>query len=313
MANLPASIDAPQRVTIVEVSARDGIQNEQVEFSTKEKIDLIEGSVNAGIRRIEVASFVNPVRVPQMADGNDVVAGLSKLSLTKAIGLVLNMRGMQRAIETPIRDVNFVIAATDAFSKANQGSTVAESLRVLEEVASLAHEHDIFLGVTISVAFGCPFEGEVSLTKLSSILRHLASINVKEVALADTIGVAVPPQVEASVALASDILGDEKAIRCHFHNTRNTGYANVFAALSRGVRIFDASIGGIGGCPFAPRSTGNIATEDLAFMLERAGYDTGLDLDMLIAVNESLTRKMGRELPGLIARAGIYPESLANS
>ena len=296
-----------RKITIVEVSARDGIQNESVNFNTQEKIRLIEQSVAAGIRRLETCSFVNPLRVPQMADALEVMDGLSPQARRAAIGLVLNERGLDRALEAGLRQINYVVVVSETFSQKNQGISVRDNLSMLAKVVQRAKEAAISVSVTLSAAFGCPFEGEVSVESLIEVVQRVAETGPDEIALADTVGAAVPPMVSERIGLTQEVIGAMTDLRCHFHNTRNTGLANAYAAVLAGVSILDSSIGGIGGCPFAPRATGNIATEDLAFMLERSGYSTGLDFNALFSIADWLAIKLGKELPAMVSRAGLFP------
>ncbi|MDA8101391.1 MAG: hydroxymethylglutaryl-CoA lyase [Nitrospiraceae bacterium] len=302
--------DGAQRplVTIVEVSARDGLQNEAVEFSTGEKARLIEESVAAGLTRVESCSFVNPKRVPQMADAEAVMEGLSPTARAASIGLVLNERGIDRAIAAGLPEINYVVVATETFSRRNQGMSVDENLAQLSRVIPRAKEAGIRTSVGISAAFGCPYEGEVSEAVIAELAKRIAELQPEEIGLADTIGAGVPPMVADRVGLTKEVIaGSSIGLRCHFHNTRNTGVANAYAAVLEGVRALDASIGGIGGCPFAPRATGNVATEDLVFMLERSGYSTGVDLEALFAITDWLGEKLGKPVPGLLSRAGNFP------
>jgi hydroxymethylglutaryl-CoA lyase len=306
-------------VEIVEVAPRDGLQNEQVTLGTADKVELIRRAAAAGARRIEVASFVNPARVPQMADAEAVIAALPGVldgwhpdggagaAGVTPIGLVLNRRGLERALATGIGEINYVIGATDEFSQANQGMSTAASLAAWGEVASAAHEAGIRASVTISVAFGCPFAGEVPPGHVADLAGAAAAAGADEVALGDTIGAGVPGQVAALVTAVA-ATAPSVPLRCHFHNTRNTGLANAYAAVEAGVRILDASVGGVGGCPFAPAATGNIPTEDLAWMLGRMGVATGLDLAALIDTATWLGERLGKaQLPALLGRAGIFP------
>ena len=291
---------------IVEVSPRDGLQAEDVVLDTPTKVELIARAVAAGVRRIEVASFVNPKLVPQMADGEAVVAALPHRDDVTWIGLVLNRRGVERAIATGLREVNGVVVCTDTFGERNQGVTAMGSVEVFGEVASAAHAAGVRPTATISVAFGCPYEGEVPVVRLADIAKRCADAGAAEIAIADTIGVADPvavtDRIEAVRAAVPDV-----PLRAHFHNTRNTGIANAYAAVQAGVDVLDASLGGIGGCPFAPNATGNIPTEDLAFMLERMGIDTGLDLAALIEIVPWIEERLGKRVPGLLAKAGLFP------
>ncbi len=296
-------------VQIVEVSPRDGLQNDPATLTTEQKVGLVQRALAAGLRRAEVASFVNPKRVPQMADAEDVVAGAAALPGRddhSLIGLVLNVRGFERAAATAVDEVNLVVAASDSFAQRNQGMSVQDAVRSVAEVVPLALAQGIAPTVTVSTAFGCPFEGEVPVDRLVAVVAELAATGVEEIAIADTIGVAVPADVRARVRAVRTATGDVR-LRAHFHNTRNTGYANALAAYEEGVRVLDSSLGGIGGCPFAPRATGNIATEDLVYLLERSGVDTGVDLDALIAASDWLGEQLGRPTPSLVSKAGGFP------
>lgn len=299
------------RIEIVEVSARDGLQNEKLTvFSTAQKIALIERMVAAGARRLEVASFVRPDAVPQMADAEAVIAGLSLPDDVITIGLVMNKRGALRALETTVREIGAVCVASDSFAKANQGMTSMESVGIATDIVALARREGRRAQVTIGGAFGCPFEGEVDPGHVLSMAARLAEAGPVELALADTIGIAVPRQVSDLVARVRGAVGD-LPIRVHLHNTRNTGYANAVAAIEAGAATLDASVGGIGGCPFAPNATGNIATEDLLYLLHRSGIETGLDLDKTIETARWLGGEMGRDVPGLLSRAGPFPSNQA--
>jgi hydroxymethylglutaryl-CoA lyase len=294
-------------VEIVEVAPRDGLQNDPARLTTQQKVELIERCVAAGVRRIEVASFVNPARVPQMADAEAVLAALPTRHHATWIGLVLNERGMQRAAATSAGEVNVVVVCTDTFSERNSGMSTADAVAMAGRVAKLAQEAGRSVSVTLAAAFGCPFEGEVPVARVAGLAGELAALGIGEVALADTIGVAVPVDVERRVAAVGAVLPADVRLRAHFHNTRNTGYANALAAHAAGVAALDASLGGIGGCPFAPRATGNISTEDLVYALERSGVDTGMDLDALMRSAEWLGGLLGRDVPGLLSRAGAFP------
>jgi hydroxymethylglutaryl-CoA lyase len=305
------ALQGDRDIEIVEVSARDGLQNDPAMLSTEQKVALISRCVRAGVRRIEVASFVNPKRVPQMADAEAVLAGLPGVDdparLGAAwIGLVLNARGFERARGTQVDEINMVVMVTDTFSLKNQAMTTEEAIRTVEQVAPLAVAAGVLPTVTMSASFGCPYEGEVAIARVADVAGRLAQTGVAEIAIADTIGVAVPRDVARRVAAVKDAVGDLR-LRVHVHNTRNTGYASALAAYEAGVRVLDSSLGGIGGCPFAPRATGNIATEDLVFALERSGVNTGLDLDKLIVASEWLGEQLGRPTPGLLAKAGVFP------
>ena len=293
-------------IEMVEVGARDGLQNESVLFTTSQKLELIDRALAAGVRRLEANSFVNPKLVPQMADAEAVAAGLPRREGVIFIGLVLNKRGALRAIEAGMDELGAVCAASDGFATRNQGQSSDASLATCVEVVRLARAHARRAQITISTAFGCPFDGEVDPSRVVEMARTAAAAGPVEVAIADTIGVASPGQVSSLVARVAAVI-KPLPVRVHFHNTRNTGLANVWAAVQAGAKTVDASLGGIGGCPFAPRATGNVPTEDVAYMLERSGYDTGLDLDSLIGSARWLAGAIGRDVPGMLSRAGAFP------
>jgi hydroxymethylglutaryl-CoA lyase len=296
-------------VEIVEVVARDGLQNDPGTLTTGQKVELVLRAAAAGMHRQEVASFVNPARVPRMADAEAVLGALAQTpgrDSLALIGLVLNARGFDRAAVTRIDEVNLVVFASDTFSGRNQGMSTEDAVRTVEAVAPQALASGIAPSATISAAFGCPFEGEVAVDRVVRLAERLAASGVVEIALADTIGVAVPADVRDRVGRVAAVVGEVR-LRAHFHNTRNTGYANALEAYTAGVRVLDSSLGGIGGCPFAPRATGNIATEDLVYLLERSGVRTGVDLDALIAASDWLGEQLGRPTPALVSKAGGFP------
>ena len=297
---------SPRRIEIVEVSPRDGLQNEPELLSTDTKLELIDRAVAAGIGRLEVTSFVNPKRVPQMADADEIMARLPARDDVTYIGLVLNQRGFDRAAAAGCKEVNYALVASDAFSQRNQGTTIEQGVAVYDGIAAAAKDAGIRCSVTISAAFGCPFQGEVAPKRVIELAEHCAGQPTAEIALADTIGVAVPSQVTELVGEVAKRAGDIP-LRCHFHNTRNTGIANAYAAVEAGVSALDASIGGIGGCPFAPAATGNIPTEDLVYMLNRMGVETGVDTDGLIETAAWLEEQLGRAVPAMLGRAGNFP------
>ena len=297
-------------IEIVEVGPRDGLQNEAVLFNTEQKLSMINRAIEAGVRRIEAASFVSPKLVPQMADAEAVSAGLTRRDDVIYIGLVLNKRGALRAIEAGLDELGAVCAASDGFALRNQGQTSDESLAMCCEVVRLARQAGRRAQITISTAFGCPFDGEVSPQRVVDMAKVAAAAGPVEVAIADTIGVAGPRDVADLVTRIKAAIAP-LPVRVHFHNTRNTGLANVWVAVTAGARTVDASLGGLGGCPFAPRATGNVPTEDVVYMLERSGYRTGLNLDRVIEAAGWLSQNMGRELPGMVSRAGNFPGALA--
>lgn len=293
-----------KNVEIVEVSPRDGIQNEKAILSLDAKVQLIERAVTAGARRVEVTSFVNPARVPQMADAEELVARLPR-GKARYAGLVLNPRGFERALGCGLDEVNFALVASDTFSRRNQGMGTEDGIAVWRELAQSARGR-IGAGLTIAAAFGCPFEGEMPLQRLLGVIEAAMREAPEELTLADTIGVAGPAEITQRVEAVRQAFPQVR-IRLHLHNTRNTGLANAWAGLCAGVTSFDASLGGTGGCPFAPRATGNIATEDLAYMLGRSGIATGLDLDACIEAALWLEQQLGHPLSGMVMKAGAFP------
>ncbi len=295
-------------VEIVEVAPRDGLQNEERLLSTAQKLELVERAVAGGARRLEVASFVHPDRVPQMADAEAVAAGLRPHDGIAYVALVLNERGYDRALAAGFRELNTVVSATDSFGERNQGLGTEAALELVARLRERSAADGIRLTVTLSVAFGCPFEGEVPEERVGELARRLADVGPDELALADTIGVAVPRDVERRFALAQEH-APGIPLRAHFHDTRNTGVANALAAVAAGVRSLDASLAGVGGCPFAPAATGNVATEDLVYALERSGHATGIDLGTAIETARWLAGELGKEPPGSLARAGGFPAS----
>lgn len=300
---------AARSIEIVEVGPRDGLQSEPQVLPTETKVELIRRLAAAGLPRIEVASFVNPKRVPQMADAEAVLADIAGIRpAARYIGLVLNRRGFDRALAAGCGEVGMAIAATESFSQRNQGCSVDEGIAAWLEIAAAAKAAGIRAQITVSTALGCPFEGEVPVTRVVEIARRLAAGEPDEIAVADTIGVAVPTQVTALVAALAEALPATK-LRAHFHNTRNTGLANAYAAVEAGVRALDASCGGIGGCPFAPAATGNIPTEDLIYMLHRMGYETGVDLPALLETTRWLQGRLEHNVPGMVVKAGLFPAS----
>ena len=295
-------------VTVMEVSPRDGLQNEPVAFSTDQKLELIDHALAAGCRRIEVASFVHPKMVPQMADAEAVCMGLPQRGDVRYTGLILNERGFDRLLATErLDEAGLVVPASDTFGERNQGMTIDAGLDMACHVLQRGRAAGFPVQVTIAVAFGCPFEGEVPASVVVDMARRLADAGPVEIALADTIGVGVPAQVFALFSALQEALNGEIPLRAHFHDTRNTGIANAFAALQAGVATLDASIGGIGGCPFAPNATGNIATEDLVYMLDRSGIAHDVDLEALLTGAAWLQDQLGAPVPSALLRAGGFP------
>ncbi len=299
-------------IEMVEVGPRDGLQNESVLFSTAQKLEMIGRLIDAGVRRLEATSFVSPKLVPQMADADAVAAGLPRRAGVVFIGLVLNKKGAMRAMDAGMDEIGAVCAATDGFASRNQGMTSDASLAMCCEVVRLAREQGRRAQITISTAFGCPFDGEVDPSRVVEMARVAAASGPLEVALADTIGVASPGEVSSLVERVAAVI-KPLGVRVHFHNTRNTGLANVWAAVRAGATTVDASLGGIGGCPFAPRATGNVPTEDVVYMLQRSGYQTGLDVERLIASARWLAAAMGRDVPGMLSRAGAFPKKIRDT
>ena len=300
---LPASIE------FVEVGARDGLQNEAMLVCTADKLALIAQAIAAGARRLEVASFANPRRVPQMADAEAVCAGLPARDDVTYIGLVMNARGAERAVATGrIDQLGLVVVATDQFAIANQGQDAAGLMDMASGVLRDTAGSGLTAQATIAASFGCPYEGEVAETRVIAMAQRLAAAGAVEVSLADTIGVANPAHVERLVTAVRAAIAP-LPVRVHFHNTRGTGLAKVWASVAAGASVVDASIGGLGGCPFAPGAAGNVASEDVVYMLERAGIATGMDLDRLVAASHWLGTIMDKPLPGLVSRAPAFPKA----
>jgi len=294
-------------VEIIEVGPRDGLQNEDAVLDVRTKVELIRRVVAAGTRRVEVASFVHPDRVPQMADAEEVLAELGPSpDGVSYIGLVLNRRGLDRALTTGVDEVNFVVGASEGFNRANAGVAPEETMRDIEAMLPEAKEAVRRTSVTISVAFGCPYDGEVPLEAVVALGGRATAAGADEVALGDTIGVAVPAQVESTID-AVRAVAREPSLRCHFHDTRNTAAANAVTAYQAGVHVLDASVGGAGGCPFAPNATGNVATEDLLYLFERMGIATGINHEATIETGRWLGAQLGKRLPSAVAKAGWWP------
>lgn len=293
-------------IELLEVGPRDGLQMEAQVVSTAVKIALIERLLQAGVRRIEVASFVNPIKVPQMADAESLLSQLHRPDGVYFTGLVLNRRGLERALAAGCNEIGMVVAASDSFNRRNQGVGTHDSIAAWLQIATAARAAGVRAQVTISTSFGCPFEGEVPIGHVLDIAQRLAAAEPFELCFADTIGVAVPSQVSELLA-RFHALAPEIRLRCHFHNTRNTGLANAWAAVHAGVQTLDASVGGIGGCPFAPAATGNIASEDLIYLLERSGVSTGVSLSRLIETARWLQGQLGHGVPSMLSKAGAFP------
>jgi hydroxymethylglutaryl-CoA lyase len=301
-------------ITIVEVGPRDGLQNERTVLEPAVRAELVRRLEAAGARRIEAVSFVHPKYVPQMGGAEEVMALLPPAAGRSRIGLVLNGKGYDRALGTAVDEVNVAMSATDGFGLKNQGLTVDQQVGMLADIVAGRRNAEgepgaaPALTATLSCVWGCPFDGEVSTAQVEDLVGRIAELGVGEIALADTIGVGDPWSVTRKVEAARRAAPDA-VLRLHFHDTRNTGLANAHAGVEAGIDVLDASVGGIGGCPFAPGATGNIATEDLVYMLERAGFDTGYDLDALIATARWIGEKIGRPAPSALSRAGSWPKT----
>ena len=300
-------------IQIVEVGPRDGLQNEKAVLEPAVRAELVRRLETAGARRIEAVSFVHPKYVPQMAGAEEVMAALPRAEGRSRIGLVLNGKGYDRALGTAVDEVNIAMSATDGFGLKNQGLSVRDQVAMLSDIVAGRRNAEgepgatPALSATLSCVWGCPFDGEVSADQVADLVGEIAALGVAEIALADTIGAGDPWAVTRKVEAARKTAGDA-ALRLHFHDTRNTGVANAYAGVEAGIDVLDASVGGIGGCPFAPGATGNVATEDLVYMLERAGYSTGYDLDALIATARWVGEKIGRPAPSALSRAGGWPK-----
>ncbi len=299
-------------ISIVEVSPRDGLQNEAGFVETIDKLELIYRLIGTGAKRIEVASFVNPRRVPQMADAEAVVAGLPDAPGVSFIGLCLNERGVQRAIASRdgggrgLDEAGCVLVATDGFGIANQGQTVEDGIRANTAMLAMAKAAGLKAQLTISASFGCPYEGHVPQDRIVELAARMADAGAEEIALADTIGVAVPRQVGDLVGAVFAKIGKDFPLRIHLHDTRGLAPANAWAAYEAGCRVFDSALGGLGGCPFAPGAAGNVGTEELVYLFERSGVDCGIDLDRALAANSWFAGIMGRPLPSRVGKAGDF-------
>jgi hydroxymethylglutaryl-CoA lyase len=294
-------------IEILEVAPRDGLQNEKTILATEDKVELVERAVRAGARRIEVTSFVNPARVPQMADADELMTALPRHEGVRYAGLVMNRRGLDRALARNVDEIDVVVVATDTFCQRNQGMSTAEACETAAELVAEARAAGVSSTITVGASFGCPFEGEVPTDRLREVVQRVVDAGPDELALADTIGVAVPSDVKARLGLARELAGSDMPLRVHLHDTRHTGVANAVAAVESGVATLDASIGGAGGCPFAPNATGNVATEDLVYLFDRMGIASGLDLASTTATAAWLEERLGTPLPGALLRAGAFP------
>lgn len=299
-----------QEIIIVEVGPRDGLQSEPEILPTASKVEFIEKAVAAGIRRLEVASFVHPKLVPQMADAEALLEALPQYDGVSYIGLIMNQRGLDRALATKVHEIGMVVVASDTYNRKNQGVSSDESVTAWHAISAQAKDAGLRANVMISSAFGCPYEGVVEVERVVELAKQVIESEPAELGIADSIGVAVPNQVADVLGRVKEVIGDIP-LRCHFHNTRNTGLANAHAAVEAGVTYLDASIGGIGGCPFAPAATGNIPTDDLLYMLDRSGVTTGVSLEKIIEVSHWLEKELGRSVPALLPKAGGFPTGRA--
>ena len=295
-----------RRIDIVEVGPRDGLQNDPSDLTVDEKLEFISRLQSAGIKRMESGSFVSPKAVPKMADSARVFQGLDRSKATRHIAIALNEKGVRRAIDAGADEINFVLVAGEGFGRKNQGMSPQESADMLAQCAPLIREAEIPLTATISVAFGDPYDGDVDLGIVGNLAAQAQRAGVNELALGDTIGVATPWDVRERIDRVR-LEAPDVYLRMHFHDTRGAGLANVFAAVEAGVDVIDASCGGIGGCPFAPAATGNVATEDVVYMLERAGYSTGIDLGALIETAHWLEDTLGHPIASSVSKAGGFP------
>lgn len=291
------------RVTICDVAPRDGLQNDAKVLDPRTRAELVDRLAGAGVPRIEAVSFVNPARVPQMAGAEEVVGALDRREGVVYAGLALNDRGYERLRETALDEVHFAFAVSEEFNLRNAGASVESSVEAGERIVERAHADGLRATVTLGTAFGCPFEGRVDPSRVLELAGRFARGGADEIVFADTVGVGVPRQVRE---LVGEAVGLGVRVGVHLHNTRNTGIANAFAAVEAGATILDASVGGVGGCPFAPRATGNICTEDLVYLLHGEGIETGIDLDALVEVAVWLEEILGRELEGMVYRAGVF-------
>jgi hydroxymethylglutaryl-CoA lyase/(R)-citramalyl-CoA lyase len=297
-------VPSPVHVEICDVAPRDGLQNEERSLPPAVRAELCDRLAAAGLRRVEAVSFVNPARVPQMAGAEEVMAAIDRVDGASYAGLVLNERGYERALAAGVDEVHYAFPVTDTFAERNQGTTVEGAIATASAIVARAHEDGLRVSVTLAAAFGCPFEGRVAAAHVLAVAERVQAAGPDELVLADTIGVGVPSQATELVRGAR-ALG--ATVGCHLHNTRNTGYANAAAALEAGASLLDAAVGGSGGCPFAPGAAGNIATEDLVYMLDGMGVETGVDFDALLAITPWLGERLGRELPSMTPKAPRFP------
>jgi hydroxymethylglutaryl-CoA lyase len=300
------------KIQIVEVGPRDGLQNEKEMVSTSAKIQLIDKLAGAGLKRVEATSFVNPRWIPQLADAEDVLKGIKWQNEVTYSALVPNLRGMERARESGLTEVALFMSASETHNLKNINKSIEDTVPVLRQVAREALALGMRVRGYVSTVFGCPYEGNVPIDNSRRVTNELLEMGVFEVSLGDTIGVATPKQVrEVMEKLVKDTASDRLA--GHFHDTRGTGLANVLAALDTGIRTFDSSIGGLGGCPYAPGAAGNISTEDLVYMLNGMEYETGVDLNLLLDAGAFIQQELGRELPSKVLKAHLAAQTASSS
>jgi len=294
-----------EHVIVCDVGPRDGLQNDATTLEPAVRAELCNRLAQTGLPRIEAASFVNPARVPQMAGAEEVIAALEPRAGVSFSALALNVRGVERAIAAGVGEVHIAYPVSDTFAQRNQGMTLVAAVEAAGAMIAACRAAGVRVSATLGASFGCPFEGPVDPGLVVEHVARMAAFGADEIVLADTIGVGVPAQVRRLVPAALDAASG-RPLGLHLHNTRNTGYANATAGLEQGVRLFDASIGGLGGCPFAPAATGNIATEDLIYLLDGEGVQTGIDLDALLSVSSWLADVLGHGIPSLLSRAGPF-------
>ena len=296
-------MNLPKSVTVIEVGPRDGFQMERHFIPTETKIDLINALIKTGIKRIEVTSFISPKAIPQMRDAEEVVAAIDRPPGVWVEALVPNPKGAENAARARVDEIRIFLSASETHNRSNVNRTIEESLRGFEEVMKIAHETKLTVGADVAVAFGCPFEGDVPVQQVGRIVDRLLGLGIREVTLGDTTGMATPPLVRERC----DYLlraHPELELGLHFHNTRGIGLVNVYEGLRMGIKTFESSVAGLGGCPFAPGATGNVCTEDLVYLLHETGIQTDIDLKALINVARRVEEVIGRPLPGQVMKAG---------
>jgi len=302
-------VNLPRKVTIIEVGPRDGFQNEHIFIPTDQKIRIIDALSETGLARMEATSFVHPKAIPNLADAADVMTRIRKKEGVLYEALIPNLKGAERALQAGVKNVKLVISVSEAHNKSNVNMSVADSLNNMEEIARLAKAHGMRITGGLAMVFGCPWEGKVPVSKIEAIIARLLEVGAEDISLGDTSGMGDPAYVSETLNHFVDLIEAGK-LSLHFHNTRGTGLANVLAGMEAGVTMFDASIGGLGGCPFSPGATGNIATEDLVHMLQAMGIATGIDLPRLIEVAKTVQEVIGRPLPSSMVKAGPVPWSI---